>query len=113
MAIINSIDITNIKTVDDLVRFLGPFIKQAISALNKNLNYQDNIRSSVVNVAFPSTANSNLAVAHNLATTPIGYIPIAFSAAANIYNGSSLVFGPTFANLKCDTAGITATILFI
>lgn len=112
MSKVQNIDISNITSLNDLTRFLSPFMNQVFSALNSGLNFQDNFKASVVQVSFPASANQNLVVKHNLPSTPIGYIPIQFSAAANIYNGSSLVLGLTFANLKCSASGITATILF-
>jgi hypothetical protein len=109
---VNAIDISSLNNMTDLVRVLNPFCSQTGKALNNGLSFQDNIRSSVVPVSFPSTANQNLQVSHGLPATPIGYIAIRLSAACIIYDGFSLVLGATFANLKCSVAGITATILF-
>jgi hypothetical protein len=96
----------------DLIRILNPFCGQVAQALQNGLNFTDNIRANFVVVSFPKTANQNVQIQHGLAATPIGYVPIRISAACSIYDGVSLVIGPTFVNLKCSVAGITATILF-
>lgn len=95
----------------DLTRLLNPFLGQLSSAMANNLSIQDNLRANIV-TAFFTTKNVNVVVTHGLAAQPIGYIPVRFSAAANIYDGLSLVLGATFANLKSDTTGVTVSLLF-
>ena len=107
---INPINIQNLSTITDLVRFLNPFCQQISNALTSNLNFQDNFKANTVVVNFGSTISQQ--IAHNLNTTPIGYLPIRTSTAGIIYDGSSLVLGATFVNLRCNVAGTTATILF-
>lgn len=109
---VKDINISNLTDLDEVLRFLNPFCDQVSSALQNGLSFQDNIRASIVPVSFSTNANQNLVVTHKLSATPVGYIAIRQSRACNIYDGSSLVLGNTFANLKCDTAGVTATILF-
>lgn len=110
--IVNSVNISNLTTLSDLTRILNPFCGQVGKALQNGLNFTDNIRANTVAVTFPSIANQNIQVQHGLQVTPIGYVPIRLSAACSIYDGMSLVIGPTFVNLKCSVAGITASILF-
>ena len=109
---INSVDISNQQTLPELIRFLQPFCSQVIQALNNGLNFQDNMKNSRVAVKFPSNANQNIQIMHNLNTIPIGYVTSRLSAAAIVYDGNAAVLGATYANLKCNVAGITATIIF-
>lgn len=108
---INFVDLSNLKDLPNVLRFLSPFCKNVSNALQNGLSFQDNIRSSIVPVKFSTTANQNIQILHGLNAQPIGYIPIQTSAACSIYNGNSLVMNATFINLKCSVAGITATIL--
>ncbi len=111
MSKITPINIQNLTQLSDLTRFTQPFFTQTTTALNNGLTFQDNIRSSLIAVQFPSTANQNIQIAHNLNALPTGYIPVRLSAACNVYDGLSAVIGTTFLNLKCSIAGVTATIL--
>jgi len=110
--IINQMDISNLKSLEDLIRFLQPFIIQTIQAVNHGLTFADNMASSMVNVTFPATANQNLVVTHNLPVTPTGYLVIRRSAAGTIYDGISPVIGKQFINLKSNVANMTATLIF-
>jgi len=111
VAKISPINITNLSSVQQLVQFINPFFGQLTTALNNGLSFQDNIRATTKVVYFP-TANQNVQVAHQLNATPIGYLAIRTSAACSIYDGISTVLGATYVNMKCNTSGITATILF-
>lgn len=95
-----------------LIQYLAPFCSQVQDALNNGLSFQDNFASSAVVVKFPSSAAQNIQIAHNLPITPSGYLIARSSTFCSICDGVSLVLGPKFANLKCNVAGVTATIIF-
>lgn len=109
---ITPVNLSNITDLTALIRFLSPFCTQVGQAMNNQVTFQDNIRASTVSVSFPSAANQNIQIKHGLPVTPIGYIAIRLSGAASVYDGVSVVLGATFANLKCSSAGINATIMF-
>ena len=110
--IINQVNISNIQDLPTLMRFLSPFCSQVSQALANGLNFQDNIRANYLNIKFPIIANQNMQILHGLHSNPIGYLTIRNSAGGIVYDGSGPVLGATFANLKCNVAGMTATILF-
>lgn len=112
MSQVSSVNISNVTALNDLTRFIQPFINQVGTALNNGLTVADNFRASVVQVSFPASANTNIQIKHNLPSTPIGYLVIQFGSAGIVYNGNSLVLSATFANLKCNLGGMTATLMF-
>lgn len=110
--IVNQVYLANIGDLPNLIRFLSPFCASVGDALAGGLNFADNIRSSFVPVQFSSVAAQNILVAHKLQAIPVGYAVVQSSTFLLVCNGNSPVFGATFANLKCNVAGATATILF-
>jgi hypothetical protein len=105
------VNIQNLTTVPDICRFQNGFNQQVVTALQNGLNFQDNIRASVISIKFPAPAGTNIQVAHQLNAQPLGYFVAQSSTFMQICNGNSLVLGQTFINLKCSVAGATATIV--
>ena len=112
MAQVSPVEVTNLTSVNDLTRFLQPFISQVVSALNSGLTISDNFRAAIVGITFPASANTNIQVKHTLSSTPIGYLVIQSSVSGTVYNGNSPVLGSQFVNLKSSAASMFANVLF-
>jgi hypothetical protein len=113
MAKISQINFQNISDLPTLTQYLSNFAQSVQGAINGNLTYVDNLVASLQTVTFPGTANTNVQIAHGLPKTPTMYLVGGLNAAGTVYNGTSPVFGATFANLQASTASLVATILFM
>lgn len=104
MARVQQTDLTSIQKEPDFIRFCGQVVKSIQSALSGGLNFSDNFASQTVKVTFGS-ANTNRAIAHNLAKTGVNYIVVSKSAACDIFRGSGdtskqIVLQSTVANVN-------------
>lgn len=81
-------DITNLKEVPDLVRFISQSLKGLYSLIGGNLNFTDNFRGTIVNVDF--VAGQEISIFHNLKFIPSYYILLKTSVAMDIYDGPTL-----------------------
>lgn len=109
--ITQNFDLSAPDDIDGLKKYLAPFASDVIQQINGNLQFGANINAAMVWVNFPN-ANTNVRVTHTLNTTPSGYWPVRLSAAGSIYDGSGIVLGTQFANLKSSASGMTALIMF-
>lgn len=78
-------DLSNVRTLEDLIRFASIAIKDIYDLVNGNIEFDSNIRSKKITVDFIA-ANAEQAVRHNLARVPQGYIQTKANAATSIYN---------------------------
>lgn len=83
-----NVDFSNIKSIDELVRFLSPFINNLQSVINGNLEFTSNFKAILLDTKF-STANLNTGIAHTLGRVPLGYINVGSNVATQLYDGSS------------------------
>lgn len=105
-------DFSSLKDIEDVRRFVGALSDQIVDAINGGLTIKDNFFANKVTYYFTS-ANTSYQITHGLGTVPTGYMTIGQSKAGSVYDGSSLILGPTFANLQFSTSGATVAILFI
>lgn len=83
----NTLDILNIKTIQDLTRFLSNAFRDIQQAVNGNITFSENFRGTFVSVNF-TAANTNTFLTHGLGYTPSGYIVTTASAAMSVYDGN-------------------------
>lgn len=77
---------SNIKTIEDLVKYSSITFSSIIDAINGNLALSDNIRLEIQNVTF-TQANVDTVVRHGLGYSPNGYIVVGNSSNVTIYDG--------------------------
>lgn len=81
-------DLGNIKTLEDIVRFVAIFAKDIVDNINGRLEFDTNLKSDTVEVTF-STANAEKEISHGLGKVPTGYLVKRASAACSIYDGDT------------------------
>lgn len=79
---------SNLETLDSLTQHLNIFTDDLISNVNGNLEFGENIKTSLVTINF-TAANTEVAVTHTLGRVPIGYMQVGANAAASLYAGTS------------------------
>lgn len=84
----SSPQISNLKTIEDVVRFIQPFITDVSETINGNIQFDQNCSVAILDVTF-DTANAEKAVSHSLGRVPIGYFKIGSGAATVLYNGTT------------------------
>lgn len=80
-------DTTNLKTVEEVVRFVSPAIGDIISVVNGHVDLIDNCDTKFITVK-SDQANQNVKVAHTLSRIPKGYIVVGNSVNQTIYDGT-------------------------
>lgn len=111
MAKLPTLDFSNLSGVSLIQKYLSQFSSNVLSLVNGRLTFGDNLLSKTVISNFTLSA-TNTTINHGLGVVPTGYLVARISAAAKIYDGNPLTAGPTFINLRCDTAGVTSTLVF-
>lgn len=101
-------DLTKVKDPDQFMRFASIVTGQIVSTVNGGLDFS-NLNTQQVDVTFPASANSNLAITHGLGKTGVNYIVTSIDAACSIYRGTGDTVEQVF--LKCDHAGVKATLI--
>ena len=81
-------NLSNLLTVDDLIRFLSQITDEYATVVNGQLQFDQNLKTSTVDVRF-TAANTQVSVPHGLARVPTGYIQAKSNVAARIYDGGS------------------------
>lgn len=76
-------DTSNVKTLDDVIRFSAICIGKIVSAINGNIDLIDNGTNVILAFNFPQI-NTDVGVAHSLGTVPRGYIKIGGNGASGI-----------------------------
>lgn len=86
MKIQTALTLSNIKTLEDLVRYTSQFSDATTSVVNGRLDFS-NLFTQTVSVVF-TVPNTTISVAHDLGFVPNGYIEIGKTAAIIIFDGN-------------------------
>lgn len=87
MKITTPINIDNVTTLGDVIRYSGILIGQMKDAINGGISYSDNIACAVKTVSF-TASGAELRVSHNLGSIPFGYIKVG-GANITVYDSST------------------------
>lgn len=85
--IINTVDLTTIKTTEEFMRHGSRAIGETADAVNGNLEFDKNLKTQTIIVTFP-TANTDVAIAHNFNKVSVHYMPVKKSATCDIVSGT-------------------------
>jgi hypothetical protein len=85
--LVNNFNYSNIEQTGDMARFLTISGGELFDTINGNLEFGQNIRTSLVTVNF-TAANTQVQVTHGLGRVPQGYFFAGGNAAATIYDGT-------------------------
>lgn len=80
-------NLSNIKSVEDVVRYFSIFVGDVFDIVNGKIEFDSNIQSKTIDFNFTS-ANTNFAMIHGLGKIPKGYLLIKSNVATSIYDGS-------------------------
>ena len=83
----SSPDFGNLKTWEDLRRWVTIWAKDVEAQVNGGLEFDSNIRSRLLTVTFGS-ANTDVSAVHGLGRTPVGYFLVGSNVATVVYDGS-------------------------
>lgn len=75
----------NLKTIEELGRFVSIMNNDIIRAINGLLTFQDNFACVTIEASF-TAANTETEVTHNLGKVPSGYFVIKSNAASVVYD---------------------------
>lgn len=101
----------NLKTIEDLARFLGKFVFELGNIINGGIDIDPkNLNMQFLAVKFVA-ANTEQKVPHTLNRIPTGYLVVRASAACSIYDGVS-ANSSTGIYLKSDALATVTLILF-
>lgn len=81
-------DVSNVDSLEDLVRYTGKVFGDILTEFNGRVDFLDNCRTSLVSFTF-TTANLEYSIPHTLSRVPQGYILVGASVAMSLYNGTS------------------------
>jgi hypothetical protein len=81
------VDLSNLTSQSDFIRYTSQSIKQIISLINGKVAINDNLDAVIISATFNS-ANTSVAVPHTLGRVPQGYVPITRTSAMIVFNGS-------------------------
>lgn len=81
--------LSNVQTLEDLIRYSSQNFDQVVSAINGNLTMVDNIDVKIILCKFTS-ANVQQSFQHGLGRIPTGYIPIGKTVSVDVYSGKNL-----------------------
>lgn len=104
--------ISNIKTVEELARFVSNSLEKVQSTLNGNVDMLENGANDHINFTFPNfpagaTLTADVGVAHNLGRVPRGYTKTSSSnSILSLQNGAN----PNTATTLYLRAGSTGTV---
>lgn len=101
--------ISNLKTLDDVIRYNSIVFDAFLNTFTGNISFTDNIFVSRVDLSFTG-ANTETIVNHTLKVIPTGYIKVRSSAAMEIYDSSVNLWNKGYIYVKSSAIG-TATIL--
>lgn len=104
---------TNIQSVaedEDKWRYTSVQLKSLTDILNKAITFQDNFRCAIINATF-TTVNTDTGFSHNLGFVPLGYLPITYTSAFSVYNGTTTWTGDEI-TLKANSTGMVKLIVF-
>ena len=78
----------NLKTLDELARFVSIMMNDVIRVINGELSFQDNLNTRFVDVSF-TAADTEVGVEHGLGRVPTGYFAVKSNAATSVYDSGS------------------------
>ena len=87
-SVLSNTDFGNLKTWDELKRFVTTWAGEITGAVNGGLEFGPNIRCKIITANF-SAANTENTFIHNLGRIPTGYIVVKQSAATSVYDGGT------------------------
>lgn len=79
-------DVSNLKDIEQLKRFVSIALNEFKDIVNGNLTFGENIKTKLLNVTFSGVEAS---VSHGLGFVPNGYIIVGKSGDFNVYNGTT------------------------
>lgn len=85
-------------------------LQQISQALQKRLTFNDNIQSTVIDIADSGPADTEFVVAHNLGKVPKHYIAN-LDKAGVVYDSNKSLWSPTQMSLKCSAANTVLRLL--
>lgn len=105
----NFVDLGSVKDPTDFMKHTSIAVGDAVDALNGNLEFDSNLDTKTVTVTF-KTANTDLAITHNLGRIPTGYLPSKQSANMVVFDGTKQAT-TTVSYLQSSAPG-TITLIF-
>ena len=103
-------DLSNIKTLDDLVRYTSQAMNQVYDILQSGVEFDVNIASQTLSATFPQ-ANTEFMVTHKLGKTGLRFLVVDKSVSCDVYHNASRD-NKTQISLKCTQATTVTLILF-
>lgn len=85
--ILTGADLGQIKDPDEFSRQASQVIKEAVDNINGKLEFDKNMNTQTVSVTFPS-ANTDVAVTHNLMKTDVHYLKSKSDVDCSVYDGA-------------------------
>lgn len=104
------LDISNVKSQEDLTRFAAQALKDIADILNGKVGIEDNTDSIRLTVNF-TAANVAQTIQHNLGHMPSGYVLIGSTVAMSVYDGGT-AFTDKFIYLKASAIGTARILLY-
>lgn len=104
--------VQGLKTVEDLVKFLGSYLPQVNSTVNGNLRFTDNMKCQLVEMTVTSSLLDN-SLSHNLGNIN-GYLQFSSPTGGVVYDSTSGFNGqrPGVFYLRASQPGIYRVLLF-
>lgn len=106
----NQFNISQLKTTDEIVRFLTMILEELTIQFNGKIDFDSNIRTSLVDVSF-TTANAEKPITHTLDRVPLGYILAKSNVAVRLYDGATTNTASTI-YIKADAISTTKVLIF-
>lgn len=105
-----SVEFQNLKTLEELKKYLSIFSDDLHAVINGNIELNENTKTQLVNFNF-QTANLDLSVAHKLGRIPVGYILVSTNAYCRIKSGVARST-TTSMTLQSDAVANTSVMIF-
>lgn len=102
-------DLTNVKDLPGLVRFLGQFFRELQPVINGRIEFGDNIRSEQVTTFFP-VLNVDKVIEHKLSKLNVNFLVANKGVSCDIYRGSDSN-STSQINLRSTVSGVTVTLI--
>ena len=102
-------DLSNIKNVEDLVRFVSQSINQLQDTLGGAVEFDSNILSQSLTIVFP-TANVAKSISHKLNKTGVRFIVVDKNVSCDVFHTASLD-DVSHITLTCTQAATVKVIL--
>lgn len=88
MKIKSVLSLSNLKTLEDLVRYVSQFADAVSLVVNGRIEIQDNLFVSSVTADF-TAPNTTVGVAHDLGRVPVGYLVTGLGSALIVFDGTT------------------------